>query len=1373
MSINFFKKCLLIYVLASILICQVNATDLPGGWKARSSSEQSLQYATDYFNHKIGWAVGIDSIQLTIDGGQTWQSCYKSTRGKRYWFNSVVAMGKQTALVCGFPYGQKGEAAGVLLRTRDLGKTWQEVDCGSTGRTSYCSMVFRSNRKDGYILSSRDGLLRSLDAGHSWKRVNPDGKKPATNIILHNVISLPDSGVVIVPVDDQLAISHDEAKTWAFEPFPQDAKSKFGWLFKWATFTTGKVGWAGLYAGACLHTRDGGKTWEILSGGFGQVWQQEGDTIWRATTSKVYRSEDNGVTWQEPIKVGSDNDRIEAMAFTYKSAHIVGGAEGKGHPFIADYTFGTDPDQVTLPEGVIPIDIDLPEDGIVTIQILDQQNQVVRNLINGQPLPKGKSTIKWNLATEYDYWSPFKKSHPRLYDPPATLPKQATPGEYHWRGLYHPPLATEYLYSYYPLKKHGVTWITQDQTGGWLADHSPPRCLVANGDHMWLGTFAEGGSGLIESDLDMKKLWGINRIELTTARALASDGDLIYFVEVGGWTGGLRLIQVNAKTKESRKLIHANQKDGTFGKIAGLAVQNNMACITFTDVKHMLLIDMNPNFQDQDKDIHILAKIPVEKAGKVRPYGPGKMAVIVGQTVSLLDLQTYTLSPIVTGLKNPFGLGIDKQGQFYVGEMEPLHQVLIYDTNGKYTGSIGEPGGHPVGPFNPQHMESPYGVEIDSNGHIWVTEFNDELKRTSVWDTNGKCINQVLGPPVYGGGGSFDPEDSKRMFYRGKEFRRDPQTGEINLVNIIWRLDDPTVDELTGGVRNHNFGGSAPSMPFHQNGKLWFRMWGAYGMGEMTVLFVYDKDRVRPVSAVGQTPRLVRERFGVKGNDCRAFAWTDANDDSRIQENELQFGAVKGTTTWGVRMNDHFQVAFSTHNGDVGFCFFNPVSYNQYGYPVYKMPDEFMMVDGLTVNDPLQVQGMMNDANGNAVAITPYIISVSPTGKVNWRYISRWSGLHGGLKTTAIGLEPGVLIAPLRFYGSVTTPALGEVLCIGTNYGVTHLMTADGLYVDRVFGDSRRSDTWRYNEPPTSSQLKDVSLSQEHFGGTFQKVRTPDGSYQYLYVVSPASPHCSVIQLHGLEKVNRLEGGKITVRSEHIVLANALLQKQANEHLIPRSYTIRRIKDCVIDGKDSEWPDKSVNGFKLAYDDQKLYVYYSGHDNKAVFQNSATQSNYSECFKTGDVLDVMLQTVPDLPIKRTNAMKGDIRLSLAMVDNQPTLVMYDYVIPNTPKSQKFSFSSPWRTVFVDDVKIIQNADIKVIRQKDSYSVEVSIPLSEIHLNPSSGLQVSGDVGRVLSDQTGSTRIDRIYWSNPNTRVVADVPSETELQPNLWGKFIFE
>ena len=43
----------------------------------------------------------------------------------------------------------------------------------------------------------------------------------------------------------------------------------------------------------------------------------------------------------------------------------------------------------------------------------------------------------------------------------------------------------------------------------------------------------------------------------------------------------------------------------------------------------------------------------------------------------------------------------------------------------------------------------------------------------------------------------------------------------------------------------------------------------------------------------------------------------------------------------------------------------------------------------------------------------------------------------------------------------------------------------------------------------------------------------------------------------------------------------------------------------------------------------------------------------------------------------------------------------------------------------------------------------------------------------MSDASATEAVERVYWSNKNTAITADLPSEAGLQPRLWGTFIFE
>ena len=62
--------------------------------------------------------------------------------------------------------------------------------------------------------------------------------------------------------------------------------------------------------------------------------------------------------------------------------------------------------------------------------------------------------------------------------------------------------------------------------------------------------------------------------------------------------------------------------------------------------------------------------------------------------------------------------------------------------------------------------------------------------------------------------------------------------------------------------------------------------------------------------------------------------------------------------------------------------------------------------------------------------------------------------------------------------------------------------------------------------------------------------------------------------------------------------------------------------------------------------------------------------------------------------------------------------------------------------------------------------EFSIPLKVLGLAPRSGAEILGDVG-VLRGEEGRT-MQRVYWSNLNTTIGSDLPSEAKLQPGQWG-----
>ena len=96
------------------------------------------------------------------------------------------------------------------------------------------------------------------------------------------------------------------------------------------------------------------------------------------------------------------------------------------------------------------------------------------------------------------------------------------------------------------------------------------------------------------------------------------------------------------------------------------------------------------------------------------------------------------------------------------------------------------------------------------------------------------------------------------------------------------------------------------------------------------------------------------------------------------------------------------------------------------------------------------------------------------------------------------------------------------------------------------------------------------------------------------------------------------------------------------------------------------------------------------------------------------------------------------------------------------------FSSPWRTITLDRVEDV-SADVELAGGPDG-NYEISIPLEKLGLQVKAGDVIRGDVGLLRGDDTQT--LQRVYWCNKATGITADVPSEAELTPRLWGVWEF-
>lgn len=294
-------------------------------------------------------------------------------------------------------------------------------------------------------------------------------------------------------------------------------------------------------------------------------------------------------------------------------------------------------------------------------------------------------------------------------------------------------------------------------------------------------------------------------------------------------------------------------------------------------------------------------------------------------------------------------------------------------------------------------------------------------------------------------------------------------------------------------------------------------------------------------------------------------------------------------------------------------------------------------------------------------------------------------------------------------------------------------------------------------------EIKDVSYEDELFNPTI--TQTADRKV-YLVV---GKEYSSVLRLDELNTIRRRDFGTVTVSAASIAdLPEKLLEKPQWNSRKTLQVAIGETAP-VVDGDLADWSQneeswatldaRTSGALKIA--NGRLYGAFRTGD-AGLLQNIGTQSAY--LFKGGGSLDVMLVTRSGED--HSNApVAGDLRLLVTRVGGAPRATLYRAVSPDAPENSKVEFVSPVGRVVFDEVKDV-SAGILLVDKEGNY--EFSIALKTLNWEPGTGNSYRGDLG-LLRGNAGQT-VQRLYWSNTDTAIVSDVPSEAKLQPGNWGIF---
>ena len=753
------------------------------------------------------------------------------------------------------------------------------------------------------------------------------------------------------------------------------------------------------------------------------------------------------------------------------------------------------------------------------------------------------------------------------------------------------------------------------------------------------------------------------------------------------------------------------------------------------------------------KEKKLLKEVPLDKGGDIAFSPPGELHAVSGAQVVKVDLDTGRGTPLVSDLLEPRALTFDKAGNLYVFDGAAERRVIrVYDSAGKFLRTIGTPGGRVAGPWDPTRFCSHPGVAVDlgvdAKEQLWVVECDYCPKRISLWSTDGAFKQDFLGNTAYGGGGVLDPYDKRRLFCGPMEFELDWQTGKTRLKNMTW-LGNSAAGEVPIKVQDRVYLVTRP-------------MFGGHSCG---VVYLYEKDRLRRVAAVGMAGRFeplrapdIMASLGRKPLGDLAFAWSDRNGDGSPQADEVTFADEPG----------HVGMFDETLSLSAGAWRYEVKEFLPNGAPVY----ERRKLSGARKGDYA-----LRLSNGNFFCVggEKADYAFSPAGTPVWSYPAGGRGVHA--LYSAKPWYPAQVVAEFDIVGHATAHAgdLGEFLVTNTNCGIWHVWTADGLLAGQIFRDMRSPGArpWSMLEHSRGLDLSDVTAGQEHFSGYF--CRTQEDNRYYAVA---GHNFTGVVEIAGIEKFKRLQG-ELNITPQDVSAAMEWDRKAQQRKTYEKALLIecRRAPENVkIDGDPKEWTFESARlkdrdvSFAMAYDDQNLYVCYKANGCGPL---KNTGNDWRRLFKTGAAVDLQLGVDPAAPLDRKEPARGDLRILITMANGKPAAVLYQPNCPGAKPDEAWETHTNVCRAAFDRVAQLDGVKLAAQPPRDGqenagYWVEAAIPLASIGLKIVPDLRLKLDWGILVSGPDGSEVLQRLYWANTSTAIVSDEAAEALLQPGLWG-----
>jgi len=1035
----------------------------------------------------------------------------------------------------------------------------------------------------------------------------------------------------------------------------------------------------------------------------------------------------------------------------------------------------------------VPITIDVPEAGKLSVNIIGEHGDILRDVAGGESVTAGKKTVYWDGHDQRGFPVP--------------------PGTYHWGAYFSHGLKARYLGSV------GVS-----NHGSWGGDHSAPDAVAADASGIYFGwAVAEAQAQLVKIDYNGNVLWRKTPFVgggFADLRALASNGKYLF-----GAYNGVHPILSRLDPSQGVYALFGNDvinggsvpissadpikgppdslpayacmnQDGTVANCLGLAATANEVFASIYSQNIIQVLDVETGKPTRTLPCPRPLGLTLDAKGNLYAVSYG-----TDQPPEVVRFDGVNGKPSVVvseGLVAPLGVAVDASGQITVTDGGASQQVKTFSADGKLIRTLGKEGGRAyAGTYNPSGYRDPSAITADAQGGLDFAESAIPKIFNRIDAASGKNIGRWFGGASYGVSNIGDSDDPMTSYYPFEPagFARatlSPSGGE-SYPTASWDMEKAGYGKMYSML---------PYIRRLDNGKKYFiDDWNPHSV------CLIEGDNILPVGHLEVHYPYNRKHPEDKTNFIQM--WIDKNGDHQPQSDEI----TTITTVDGKplpRMMDSTGSLWIDKDGTAYIiCVMNSIlkipsdGFDKNGNILWNADKATFVVPSVIpslfksgLGGRMGMPGMRTDSKGDIFAcLSIQVPTLTPEleAKIKAAFPDLPQSEWGAYANAAIAkhMQEGLghtgesNVAKFAAYGpdgkmlwiagrkATSAPNPGEMyhfwamagivnddyVAGASEWGPIYFYTTDGYYVDSLMYD-----------PATLPPYGPYTFGSETFAGRIE-------TYDKLGKVF-AYDQGGIYAVDGFDNKLKVEGERRlsgTVQLDNVYESAEAPAVAESLQIVPVTGDIAQ--DATWSSAPSATLTRASNPLataQIGYDSDNVYARIHVVDDTPL-QNGSDDDNV--VFKHGDVVGLDLGPAGD----REAPVLGDLRILAANVHGQAHLIGMKPLSKQPKQPQQYTTPASGTKLF-DFVGDIPGGKVTLTPDADGhgYTAWMTVPRSFLEFPIAPGAKLKGDV-EVLLSGTGLRGLQTVSrnWlysgGRSQTTMVDDIPTEAWLYPQYWGE----